>query len=315
MRQIATLADEDAARRFADYLLTQQIDSRVLPDPPGFAVWVCDEDKVERARQELEAFNRNPTDPRYARAAGQAQALRQQEAREEKAYARRQRDLESEMAHAGVAARRPVTILLLAISLLVAVATRFGDTRSSPIFQAFAINSFQSDDGWISFLPGLHDIRTGQIWRLVTPIFIHFGILHLLFNMYILVSLGGAVESARGSPKLLLLVLLLAAASNTAEYYLHWSFASQPWFALEQNPLFGGMSGVLYGLFGYAWMKSRFEPEAGLHMPPDTVVIMLGWFVLCVFGFVGHIANVAHGVGLLVGVLIGYAPRLWRRRS
>ncbi len=133
--------------------------------------------------------------------------------------------------------------------------------------------------------------------------------------MYILVSLGGAVESARGSLRFILLVLLLAAASNTAEYFLNWSFAEQPWFSFRQNPSFGGMSGVLYGLFGYAWMKSRFEPEAGLHMPPDTVVIMLGWFVLCLFGFVGAIANVAHGVGLLVGVLIGYAPRLWRRRS
>src|SRR5262249_30799680 len=80
------------------------------------------------------------------------------------------------------------------------------------------------------------------------------------------------------------------------------------------SPLFGGMSGVVYGLFGYVWMKSRYEPGLGLAMSPNTVFIMVGWFFLCLFGAVGAVANVAHGVGLLAGMAIGCAPQLWKRR-
>jgi len=78
-------------------------------------------------------------------------------------------------------------------------------------------------------------------------------------------------------------------------------------------PLFGGMSGVLYGLFGYAWMKSRFEPGLGLWVDQGTVVILIAWFFLCMTGLVGPIANAAHAGGLVSGLVIGVAPTLWRR--
>jgi GlpG protein len=65
------------------------------------------------------------------------------------------------------------------------------------------------------------------------------------------------------------------------------------------------MSGVVYGLFGYVWMKSWYERESGFYMPQNTVFWMLGWFVLCLTGLIGPIGNVAHGVGLLVGVVLG----------
>ncbi len=39
------------------------------------------------------------------------------------------------------------------------------------------------------------------------------------------------------------------------------------------------MSGVLYGLFGYVWMKSRYEPSSGFYVTPNTVMWMVGWFL------------------------------------
>src|SRR5262245_17274341 len=67
MRQIATLP-RDSAGKFADHLRSLRIDTRLEAQPDGVAVWVCDEDKVARARQELDAFTRDPSDPRFARA-------------------------------------------------------------------------------------------------------------------------------------------------------------------------------------------------------------------------------------------------------
>jgi GlpG protein len=158
----------------------------------------------------------------------------------------------------------------------------------------------------------LSQIEHGQVWRLVTPIFLHLGILHLVFNLLMLYDLGGLIEARRGWVRLLLFVLVLAVTSNVAQYYyghVRWD-GWVPW--PRPSPLFGGMSGVLYGLFGYAWMKGRFEPDSGLELNSQTVVLMLVWFFLCLTGVIGGIANMAHGAGLLVGIVMGYLPTLWR---
>jgi GlpG protein len=147
----------------------------------------------------------------------------------------------------------------------------------------------------------LSTMRSGQVWRLVSDIFVHWSILHLLFNMFWLRDLGGMIERQRGGVKLLALVLVTALLSNFAEYV--WSFPVAS----------GGMSGVVYGLFGYVWMKGRFERQLGMGVSRETVFIMLAWLVLCMTGLIGPIANAAHVAGLLVGVVVGYAPSVTRR--
>ena len=52
-------------------------------------------------------------------------------------------------------------------------------------------------------------------------------------------------------------------------------------------------------------MKGQYEPEQGMILHPNTITMMLFWLVLCMTGMVGHIANAAHVVGLLVGVAFG----------
>jgi GlpG protein len=99
---------------------------------------------------------------------------------------------------------------------------------------------------------------------------------------------------------LLVMVLMTAAASNLAQYYL--GHLGQP------SPLFGGMSGVNYALFGYAWMKGKFQPHHGIGLAPQTITVMLVWLVLCMTGVLGPVANVAHVVGLIGGVTFGYVP-------
>jgi GlpG protein len=93
---------------------------------------------------------------------------------------------------------------------------------------------------------------------------------------------------------------LIAVTSNVAQY-------------MTGSLRFGGMSGVVYGLFGYIWMKSRYQPGSGFYMPPNTVILMLGWFVLCTTGWIGPVANAAHGVGLVVGAIAGRWRSVWQQ--
>ncbi|MDA7859467.1 rhomboid family intramembrane serine protease, partial [Mariniblastus sp.] len=84
---------------------------------------------------------------------------------------------------------------------------------------------------------------------------------------------------------------------------------------------FGGMSGVVYGLFGFIWMKSTYDPNFGYRLSQSTIIILMGWMFFCMLpaemrqgiGFGSNVANWAHGVGLIVGLAVGYATSVIRR--
>jgi GlpG protein len=138
------------------------------------------------------------------------------------------------------------------------------------------------------------------LWRLITPIFIHFSLLHILFNMLWLRDLGGMIEGRQSTGKLAILVLAIAVCSNLGQF-------------LVGGPVFGGMSGVVYGLLGYIWMRGKFDPGSGLFVHPVTVGMMIIWFFACFTPIVPHVANAAHGVGLVMGVAWGYLSSLRHR--
>lgn len=143
---------------------------------------------------------------------------------------------------------------------------------------------------------GLIEVGNGEVWRLVTPIFIHFGLMHVLLNMLWLWQLGGLVELHRGRAALIGLVLVSSVLSNLSQF--HFS-----------HGLFGGMSGVVFALLGYLWMQGRMNPGFAVRLDPRLVWMLMAWFAVCWSGLLGlfgiHIANVAHTVGLVVGVAWG----------
>ncbi len=270
MRQLVTFPSADTAQSLADYLLTLHIDTKLERQPEGWAVWVRDEDQMAQARQELDEFTRNPHDARYLAAATEADALRRQQASAEQAYHRRQRRFDAKMRDADAAGRW--TIALIVVSVLVSLLSEGGSSNTgivkelsiAPYRYVAVLSPADSEDEEERFVPrlqseGLGPVLHGQVWRLVTPIFIHFGILHLLFNMYMLYDLGGAIERRRGPIRYLSLVLVLAVVSNLVQYFLghpSWDGSELRWTLV---PNFGGMSGVLYGLFGYLWMKAQLS--------------------------------------------------------
>jgi len=173
----------------------------------------------------------------------------------------------------------PVTYIITGICALVFMLSSFGDWRV--IFY------------WLHF-PDLGAGQAVQLWRWVTPAFFHFGLLHIGFNLLWWYLLGRIVEYRQGSFRLALIFFVAAVAPNLAQY-------------LVSGVGFGGLSGVVYGLFGYVWLYGHLRPKAGLFMPVGVMVQILAWLVL---GFTGlleqwvKMANTAHLVGLLSGLIL-----------
>jgi membrane associated rhomboid family serine protease len=198
----------------------------------------------------------------------------------------------------GFAGLGKVTLALIAASVVVTLLIRLG--ANTELVSRLSVAAVSTGPGGSGFYrTDLAEVRAGEVWRLVTPIFMHFSLLHILFNMMWLRDLGSMIEGRRGAVFLLGFVAAVGVASNLAQFYV-------------SGPLFGGMSGVVYGLLGYVWMQSRFNPWSGFVLHPTTVRMMLIWFVICLTGLVGPIANMAHAGGLVAGVLWGYVDA--RRR-
>jgi GlpG protein len=188
----------------------------------------------------------------------------------------------------------PLTGTLIGISIAVAIFSNLG--KNDNVLSHLLISEYArgGDEG---FLP---EVMHGELWRLLTPIFIHFGFIHILFNMLWLKDLGSAIEKLISTRLLLAQVIVIGVFSNLVQFY----------FA---GPIFGGMSGVVYGLLGYVWMKSRFDPASGLYMDKQTVIWMVGWFFLCLTNAMGPVANYAHGAGLVAGMIWGFASAKTRK--
>ena len=297
MRHAGTIQRQDHAIRFGDYLLTQGVKTRIDEERDGWAVWVFDEDQLELAKDELEWFLGNPEDPIYD-AETKANALRREQAKLDQEAKKRIIRVRDQW---GGPQRGILTTSLIVVCVLVGIVTWFGK-KKDPVVVALSINQYTPTKTGGQYDRSEHfaDVKSGQVWRLVTPIFIHFGPLHLVFNMFWLYYFGNMIESRRGPVILGVLVLLTAIFSNAVQYQ----------FGAGQAPTFGGMSGVVFGLFGFLWAKTLLDPTAGLNLQPITIFIMMFGFIICFTGALGPIANWAHSAGLIFGGVLGIISTL-----
>jgi GlpG protein len=293
MRLIGHLAEQKDARTFADYLYVRKIESHLeFEKADGWGIWINDEDKVEEAAGLLAAFRSNPAHPKYRAEAKTAADLRAEAEQAEAKYRKKLSDRRHLFRPLDAYGFGPLTFVLIVISVTVCLLSKLG--RDPQPLTGLFITDFTTG---APFGPSLPEIRHGQVWRLITPIFIHFGLLHILFNMLWLRDLGSMIEGRQSSWLLGILVLAIAACSNLAQF----------WFG---GPVFGGMSGVVYGLLGYIWMRGKFDPGSGLYLHPSTVTMMIIWFFACFTPIVPHVANAAHAVGLVMGLAWGYLSSL-----
>jgi GlpG protein len=314
MRQLGTLPTESQARRFAAWLVTQRIDAEVEPDRSEWLIWVRDEDKLPKAREALAHFQKNPDAPLYQEALKTAEALRRDEERKRREGQRNIVEMRGKWANSPAGRRAPVVMAMIAISVIVFLLTEMqpGAANASSIRdQLLFVNRHTSPELFAKY--GMFaSIAQGEVWRLVTPIFIHYGFMHIVFNVWMFFVFGTQVENRVGSFAFAAICLAIALISNVGQ-------------ALAYPSLFGGMSGVVYGLLGYIWMKVKFDNSAGYQLHPQTIFIAMLWFVLCILASTpafnrllgpafGNVANVAHAAGLFAGLALGYLPTLLPRR-
>ena len=275
MIQLLVLGDARMAQALVDYLATLGIPCELTQSELGVSVWLADERRLAQAQQEVKRFLSEPNHPRYMEASWQSGHA---DARID--YSKGMTDPVTDFLHQAGPLTLVVIIACLAIYAL--------DAIGLPIFDELA------------FHPTLAQFTDWQAWRYVTPAFIHFSVLHLVFNLLWWWYLGGQIEQRLGSGKLFILLIVGAALPNIAEF-----FAS--------GPRFGGLSGVVYALLGYSWLRTRLQPDCGLAMPPALMGFMLVWLVLGFLDMLGTpTANMAHLVGLLVGLAQGWLDRQHR---
>ncbi len=285
MRRIVEFGTENHALRFWSFLKQEGIESsleKVDGDKKGHCeIWVADEDQVGLALTCLNEFNSNPDDPKYS----SVPRKEIKEASGTQSSKRRFREFNLRDKWQSTE-RSPGTITLSLIITCVAVFLLSGMGKNTELVGGFFIS--EKVDGQLS------ELFSGEIWRVFTPIFLHFNFLHILFNMFWLNDLGGQIEKRKGPKFFISFILILALVSNLTQFVL-------------SGPAFGGMSGVVYGLFGYVWVKTRLDPADGFRLDPMIAMIMFGFFLLCFTGLFGGIANWAHAGGLTVGIVWGYA--------
>ncbi len=274
MRPIGQLNTKEQAQLFVDYLLVHHIDAQLDESRQGgWTIWVLDEDDVDKASALLSRFRSMPDAGEFDKATRAAQKMRQH------------MDKELPIAPAAAPSVKPpwtlgfggLTFILMMISLAVTLLSDFG---KNPEWTRYILFS----------LPA---IKNGEVWRLVTPIFLHLDIWHLLFNMFWLKDLGGALEEAIGTRRLLVLVLIIAIISNCAQ-------------GLLVGRDFGGMSGVIYGLFGYMWMRRKMDLTFHVWLTPFAGWVLMIFLALGILGVLPGLANAAHVGGLLCGGLLGW---------
>jgi GlpG protein len=295
MRQIGTIANQSLAERFGNYLVVRGVANTIESSQSGeWAVWVAHEDQLDQAQKELEEFNRNPDQPQYAAAIGQAAKILSQQDKLERKRRKNFIDVRTKLGQPQQW-NVPLTLTLIGLCVLATMLTHFGDYTWSASQWLY----FSSMNDLVAGDP-LQSIRHGQVWRLITPIFMHLNFWHLIFNLFWLRDLGAMIELRKGTWFLLILVLVAAVISNVVQY--RWG-----------GPMFLGISGVVYALFGYVWGKGRTDPSSGIGIRRESVIIMVAWLFACMTGWLGPIGNGAHVAGIIIGLMFAYVPYLTRR--
>ena len=153
------------------------------------------------------------------------------------------------------------------------------------------------------FVPGLTErlylqpiqIAAGEWWRLLTPIVLHGGLLHLFFNCYVLFMLGPNIEQAFGTARFL------------AMYVTAGLLASAFSFAFPPDVASLGASGSIFGiagvLFVYLLKRRRSQFVRGYLR---QIAFFIGINLLLGFSGILPIDNYAHIGGLVGGLILGF---------
>lgn len=309
MRCLGQITNRRAAEQFVAFLITQGISTQVEQVPSAvdlWEVWVRDEDRMGDAIELLRQYELDPANPKYFEAVNQANKVLLEKNKQRQATVQNIRKVRYQP---GIGDRRipPLTLTLIILCVVVSIFNNFANPGVSNEIgksisrQLFFVSSadFESSNG-----DPAASLKRWQLWRIITPIFLHMNPIHLVFNTLGMIFLGRICERWLGSSKYALFILAAAVIPNLLQGLTPEN--------LHGSPFFGGISGVVYGLFGLVWIRSTLNPSLGIIVPPIYLILMLLPIVVGLSGLVPgwRYADLCH----LGGLLVGASAAFWMER-
>lgn len=271
--ELVGFEQESAARILVAYLNNQQIKAQYVKgqDPFPHKVVLIDPKDIHPAHQITQAFLDKPTDPKYQSVAWQ----NEQPVKLTDQFSGPSRFNIKESLFSA-----PLTWSVLALCVFVYLLSVMGGF-------SWVLNNLS-----IQSLPKL--LENSQWWRLLTPAFMHFSELHIVFNLMWWGSLGAQIERKFGTISLAVILLGTAILSNIAQLVV-------------SGPNFGGLSGVVYGVIGFVWWCGWLRPSWGINLPNYIIGFSLVWLVLGYLDWLWvSVANTAHTIGLVIGCALAW---------
>ena len=196
---------------------------------------------------------------------------------------------------------------MINIAVVLSLLSNFGSLIA--IIEPFTFTKISiSNQGFLSFSSAERTyLIENQWWRLITPMFLHFSFAHLAFNCLWIYVLGEKIERIDGQLIFILIIIFTGISSNLLQYL--WTSSS----------LFGGLSGVIYGMLGYCLVMEMESNYLKYGLPPGLYLFMIAWLILGflgileLFGF-GSVANFAHLGGMLSGLMFAMIYKTLNRR-
>lgn len=187
-----------------------------------------------------------------------------------------------------------LTLLLCAACTIVSLGSFAAQWTHGAILPKFANLGAENQD----------QVWNGNYLSLLTTIFLHANVLHLLFNMVWLFQLGSLLERTLNTLAYAVFLVTAALVSSCCEL------------------VFGnagiGASGVVYALFGLMWAGRGRHPQWGVYANDGNMRLFIGWGIFCYLMTVLKImpiGNAAHAGGFLFGLSVGWlflSSRPWR---
>jgi membrane associated rhomboid family serine protease len=184
-----------------------------------------------------------------------------------------------------------VTFALIALNVLIYVGSVTGGS---------ALTGSGNGSVYTHFALDAPDVAAGDWWRLVTSGFLHYGLLHLAFNMYALFWLGRMIEPALGHVRF------------AALYFTSMLTGSLGALLLSPDSLTAGASGAIFGLLGAAFVMARAR---GIDVMRSGIVPIIAINLVISVAAGAQISLGGHLGGLIGGVVTAFAMEWFARRG
>lgn len=165
----------------------------------------------------------------------------------------------------------------------------------APNFGIFSTESIPPGTAVGEVYTGIDD---GHVYRLLTATFIHYGILHLLLNMWALWMLGRSLEAALGPVRFVALYVLSGLGGSIAAYLF------------SPNSITAGASGAIFGLFAALFVVLKRLRRDTSSVVPVLLINLVLTFTVPNISIAGHLGGLV--VGAIIAAGLAYAPRQGR---